>query len=90
MAWFRIIDKATRERQHVQCRPSDVRTLYPADRYFLPRRLPRAPGEADVFDQAAGKLRKCRATAQRIADDAALARMTRAELVEMIVARLRP
>lgn len=87
MAWFRIIEKTTRERQHVECDPAAVRALYPQAQFYLPRRLDREPGEADVFE--GGELKRCDATAGRIEADAMLARMSRSELVAIAVQRMR-
>ena len=85
--WFRVIEKGTRERQHVLCDPAEVRRLYPQAHFYLPRPLDGEPGEADVY--AAGRLARCDAAAARIEAEATLNRMSRTELVQHIIDKLK-
>lgn len=87
MGWHRITDKETGEDQNVQAAGrSDLDRLYPTARYTR-RTLPREPGEADVWD---GKqLQDSPDVAKRIERDARWRRMSRAELADAVVERVK-
>ena len=86
MTWYRIIAKATGERQHVSCDPAEVRRLYPVEHFFLPRLLDGEPGEADEFDLASGKMQRSEERRRKLDEEARWNRMSRAEMAEAIIA----
>ena len=86
--WFRVITRGPgREAQHVLCDPAQMATLYPLADYYPARALDREPSEADVF--RARKVQRSDEVAARIAEEAALNRMTRAELLDEVLRRVR-
>ena len=84
-AWFRVITRgAGREAQPVFCTPEEVEQVYPLDAYYPARALDREPREADQF--LARRLVENPTRRAAIDEEAALNRMSRAELVAHVLA----
>ena len=85
MPWYRVINKATQERQHICCEADQVDVQYPRTEYFKPRELESEPGECDEFDLTAGKMKHSDAKRKRVDEEARWNRMSRAEMAEAII-----